>query len=300
MVINKDAILTRYAENLPENGNQSLYLSYAGNFLEHAESLDRPAVEKYLKKLERKGRSAGTRNFAFRVIRRMFMVNGLDWPFKRGEAPQISQRDEYKPQLPPEYVEMMIAAALAGKLDEAEACFLALATVYGLRREEMCALEKKDVDLRNGAIYVSTVKHGRQRYHLLPEEIKNYLATHDFGKRYSRTQMSQLFWRVLNKAGLEALQENRMGWHSVRRSLLTALVEAGINIFSIRAFMRWKGIVAEASELAMPARYFGNTLVTIEGKKSVTQEAKGDEVIFESHPFLAMWRGKLNGKEQEL
>ncbi|GAJ24193.1 unnamed protein product, partial [marine sediment metagenome] len=129
------------------------------------------------------------------------------------------------------------------------------------------------------------VKHGRQRYHLVPQEIKAHLERHDFDKPYSLTGMSGYFWRIVNKSGLSALQEYRIGWHSLRRALLTALVEAGINVFSVRAFMRWKGTVAEASELAMPARYFGNTLVTVDGQQSVVQEAKGDEDIFEKHPF---------------
>lgn len=291
--MDKEEVLAKYSQSLPLSSTRSHYLNYAREFLEHAESLDRAAVEKYLKRLERQKRSAGTRNFIFRVVRRMFVVNGLDWPFKRGEAPQIGQRDEYKPQLPVEYIGMMIAAAREGKLDEDETCFLALATVYGLRREEMATLAAKDVDTKNGTIFVSTVKHGRQRYHLIPEEIKEYLERHDFNEQYSLTRMSQLLWRIINKSGLSALQENRMGWHSIRRALLTTLVEAGINAFSIRAFMRWKGTVAELSELAMPTRYFGNTLVSIDGRQPITQEAKGDEAVFEKHPFLAMWRGEM-------
>jgi len=286
--MNRAELLEKYASNLPESRNKNHYISYARRFLDSAAALDKESINKYLKKLKRQKKSAGTINFAFRVIRTLFNVNKLDWPYHRGEGPQIGQRDEYKPALDFELIKVMVEAAKDDRLDTAPACFLALSTIYGLRREEMCDLEPGDIDLKQGTIFISTVKRGRQRYHLIPGEIKPYLESYDFLKRYQLDGMSRMFWRVVNGSGLQALKPKRLGWHSLRRPLLTGLVDNGLNLFAAKAFLRWK---SSERGLAMPARYYSNVVVGLEGTRVVTEEAKEDKEVFEKyHPFLLLWR----------
>lgn len=286
-VIDKNALLEKYADNLSNSGNKTHYLSYASDFLGHADGLNRASVDHYLDSLRRQGRKPGTVNFAFRVIRRLFIVNGLPWEYRRGEGPAIGQRDEYRPQLSADIIRIMVEAARSGKLYPVESCFLATSTVYGLRREEMVNLVPGDVDLANRAIYVSTVKLGRQRYHLVPPEIYPYLAQHDFSQVYGLSTVSQMFRKILEKSGLGALNSQRLGWHSVRRAVFDGLVNSGVNPMAARAFLRWK---SATGEMAMPARYYGNVVIGLEGSKPVLEEAKGDEEIFELHPFLGFWR----------
>ncbi len=40
----------------------------------------------------------------------------------------------------------------------------------------------------------------------------------------------------------------------------------------------------------MPARYYGNVVIDLDGTTPVLEEAKGDQEVFEKHPYLAMWR----------
>ena len=283
-----EELLQQYASSLPDNEYRNHYVSYARNFLNSAHVLDKEDVNNYLAKLKREKKSAGTINFTFRVIRTLFNANKLDWPFRRGEAPQIGQRDEYKPALDFELIKIMIETAKRGRLDVVSACFLALSTTYGLRREEMCDLEPGDLDFEANTIFVSTIKHGRQRYQLIPVEIKPYLEGHDFSQRYRLDQMSQLFWVVINGSGLQALKPQRLGWHSLRRPLLTGLVDNGLNIFAAKNFLRWK---SSEGGVAMPARYYSNVVVGLSGTTVVTQEAKEDKEVFEKyHPFLEFWR----------
>lgn len=283
----RDDLLQKYASNLPDDRYRNHYVSYASNFLDSAAALDKESINKYLAKLKRRGKSPGTINFAFRVIRTLFNVNRLEWPFRRGEGPQIGQRDEYKPALDPELIRIMIEAAKSGKLASAPACFLALSTVYGLRREEMCDLEPGDLDFEANTIFISTVKSGRERYHLIPEEIKPYLEAHDFSQRYRLGQMSQLFWVVVNGAGLQALKPQRLGWHSIRRTVKTLLDKSGLDLFTVHSFMRWKGV---EREFAMDMRYHASHFVGLEGTTVVTEEAESDKEIFEKHPLLEFWR----------
>jgi integrase len=285
--MNKAELLSKYESNLAGSTNKNHYMSYARAFLDYADGLDKETINNYIKKLKRQGRSPGTLNFAFRVIGRLFEVNELEWPFRRGEAPQIGQREEVKPALAPEIIKMMISAAKNGKLDVDECCFLALSTVYGLRRIEMCDLTSKDFDFKNSNVFVSTAKMGRQRYHLIADEIKPYLERHNFDNRYSDTAMSQMFWRIINKSGLESLKSEKLGWHAIRRALITLLHQAGLDPFTVHQFMRWKG--AER-ELAMDTRYHATHFVGLEGTKVVAMEAQSDKEVFKKHPLLKFWR----------
>lgn len=286
--INKTALLEKYSDNLSNSSNKDHYLSYARNFLDSADGLDRASIDRHLNTLRQKGRKPGTVNFAFRVIKRLFTVNGLVWEYHRGEAPAIGQRDEYRPQLSADIIQVMVETAKNGKLYSDESCFLALSTIYATRREEMANLKPEDVDLANNAIYISTVKFGRQRYHLIPPEIYPYLVKHDFSRAYGLATMSQMFKKILNKSGLSGLKSQRLGWHSIRRAVFDGLINNGVNPLAARAFLRWKGATGE---MAMPARYYGNVIVGLEGNKPMLEEAKGDEEIFASqHPFLGMWR----------
>ena len=286
-VSEKDDLLQKYASNLPDSKYRNQYIGYARRFLEYADALDKESINTYLAKLKRQEKSPGTINFAFRVIRTLFNVNKLDWPFRRGEAPLIRQRDEYKPALDPELIKIMVEAAKDGRLGTSPACFLALSSVYGLRREEMCDLELGDVDLKAGTIFINTLKRGRERYHLIPEEIKPYLEGHDFSKRYSLTQMSQLFWVVVNRSGLEALRPKRLGWHAIRHTVSTLLDDSGLSLYAVHDFMRWKGV---ERGLAMDMRYHASHFVGLGEDRVVTEEAESDKEIFEKHPLLEFWR----------
>ena len=283
----RDDLLRKYASNLPDSSSRNQYVSYARNFLDSAAVLDRESINKYLARLKRQGKSPGTVNFAYRVIRTLFNVNKLDWPFRRGEAPLIGQRDEYKPALDPELIRIMVEAARNGRLEGAPACFLALSSVYGLRREEMCDLQPGDVDLKADTIFINTAKFGRERYHLIPVEIKPYLGRHDFSQRYSLTQMSQLFWVVVNRSGLEALKPQRLGWHCIRHTVKTLLDDSGLSLYAVHDFMRWKGV---DKQFAMDVRYHASHFVGLDGTRVVTKEAESDKEIFLKHPLLEFWR----------
>lgn len=286
-MIDKEALLEKYVESLPETSNRTHYGSYARNFLNHADGLDKESVNRYLGRLRKEGKGANTVNFAFGVIRRLFRVNGLSWDFRRGEAPQVGQRDIYKPALAPDLIKVMIEAAKGGKLDGNAACFLALSTTYALRRQEMCDLQPGDVDLGGGTIFISTVKFGRERYHLVPDEIVPFLEAHDFSQRFSLLQMSQMFWQVVNGSGLEALKPHRLGWHSIRRTVKSLLDNSGLSPYAVHSFMRWKGV---ERELAMDVHYHATHFVGLEGTTTVTEEAEPDREVFEKHPFLSYWR----------
>jgi integrase len=220
------------------------------------------------------------------VICRLFAVNDLPWPYKRGEAPTIKERDEYRPQLSPEIIEAMIRTALEGKLFTDEQCFLALSTVYGLRRAEMVNLRPEDVNLKSHTLHVSTIKFGRECYHLIPPEINPYLEVHDFNIRYGIATLSVIFKRILIKSTAGQLKSPLLGWRSIRRAVFEGLIKNGVNPLEARKFMRWKS----PGDMTTLARHYGTVVVGLGIRSSALDEAAGDAKIFEKHPFLGFWR----------
>ena len=285
-MIDKNKLLAKYADNLAKSEYRNHYLRVARHFLDNTKELDRASIDQYIVKLQKTYRPS-TVNFNFRVIRRLFAVNNLPWEYRRGEAPRIGQRDEYRPQLSTDIIRMMILAAKNGRLYTDEQCFIALSTIYGLRRQELANVQPKDINLETNALYIATVKSGRERYHLIPPEIRPYLKAHDFNKRYAIATLSQMFKRILIKSGARKLTANPIGWHSIRRALLVGLVDAGVNILAVRAFLRWK---AATRDLAMPARYYGSVVVGLGRTEPVPETTKGDEEVFAKHPFLGFWK----------
>jgi len=284
--MNKKQLLDTYSDNLAKSENRNHYLSYARRFLDSAEGLDRASVDRFIAEMQLTFKPSSV-NFAFRVIRRLFNVNGLPWPYRKGEAPTVGQRDEYQPQLSPRVIQMMVTAANTGKLFPYEQCFLALSTIYGLRREELANLEAKDVNIKHWTVYINTVKRGRERYHLIPEEIRPHIQIHDFNEHWAVATMTQVFKRILVKSGAGELKKHRVGWHSIRRAVLTGLVDNGVSVLAAHAFLRWKG---SEGDIAMPARYYGNVVLDLDDSGPVLKEAKSDEEIFQKHPFLPFWR----------
>ena len=281
-------LLEVYEWNLSNAVDKEQYVGYARKFLTYTRGLDRHSIDEYLAMVHEDWKyKSSTVNFVFRVIHRLYVVNHLPWEYKPGEAPQIKQRDEYRPQLALEIIEMLINRAKEGKLLPYEQCFVALSSTYGLRRAEIGNMRPADVNISQGSIYVATLKSGRECYHLIPEEVKPYLANHDFDQRYAASTMNRTFKRVLVKSGARELADLRLGWHTIRRSLFEGLVANGLDLMAAVRFLRWK---SGPSGLSIPARYYGNIKVGLKQHHPMVTEAENDEKAFDKHPFLPFWR----------
>jgi integrase/recombinase XerD len=110
---------------------------------------------------------------------------------------------------------------------------LSLFVFAGLRRNELRMLDRRDVDLREGTIFVRYAKRGKTRsvpLHPIPEQaIRAYLTTRlDLDPALFISQRRQrigtkTLWNVLNKylPGLES--EKQITLHSLRRTFATAV-----------------------------------------------------------------------------
>jgi len=284
--MNNEEILENYAKRLGSTGKtRRLYLRFASNFLEYAGGeFDREKIDKYLARLRKHKYSDGSVNLIFRTIRTLFSRNNMEWPYNRGESPLIREDKIQAPALDPDIIgEMIQAVKSKGELDEK--AFLAISTTYATRRIEMIGLVMDDVRIKDKTIHITTAKHGRERTHMLPEEILPYLEGFDFDVGTSDSEIFALWYRLEYRIGLD--HTNQVGWHSVRRTLNTLLLD-NLPEATVMSFMRWK----QRTSSHMPYRYSAQRFVGREGMSTkVVGEAKDvDSKVFAVHPFLKYWR----------
>ena len=284
--MNNDELMENYSKRLGSTGKtRSLYLRYAGNFLEYVKGdFEREKIDKYLAHLRRQKYSDGSINLMFRIVRTLFSRNDLEWPFNRGESPQIREDKIQAPALDPDVIgEMITKIKKEGDLDEK--AFLAISTTYGTRRIEMVELSGEAISIRDRTLHIVTAKHGRERTHMIPDAIVPYLETYDFGAKRSESELFNLWYRLEYRIGLDHI--NQVGWHSIRRTLDTLLLDQ-LPEATVMSFMRWK----QRTSSNMAYRYSAQRFV---GRAGVSTKVVGaardvDSKVFEVHPFLEYWK----------
>lgn len=294
MKIDKKQMLDRYQRGLGSDGKtRILYLRYAGDFLDYSNgSFDRQVISKHLDRLRKKFHySDGTINFIFRIIRTLYSRNsglleaeGIEWPFRRGETPQIREKNVKAPALHPRTVERMVAAAREhNNIDET--AFLALSTTYGLRQVEMMELENKDIKLKDRVIHIATAKHGRERSHMIPKEIIPYLERYDFDQSISEFKMLSIWYLLEYRIKLRHIE--RVGWHSIRRTLNTLLAKE-LSEITVKSFLRHK----QRTSSDMTFRYSAITFVGEEEEMTElsSDSSAADQEVFDIHPFIGFWK----------
>jgi hypothetical protein len=225
---------------------------------------DRDDVIRYLCCLREQGYRQSSIDVMVRPIKLLAQIQG--WSFPRLAMPKVRDGDVRRPIFSREEVCLMIRR---GKevLSARELAYLALSSTYGLRREELSSLSRI-----NGKVTVDTVKGGPVTTHVVPDEIKPYLAGYErTGVRY----MSFVFRRIVEKLGISLAGDN-YGWHAIRRSLATELLYRDVSLINVVRFMRWSDGTVK-SEFGMLAIY---------GKRN---QEEVDRSVFRVHPFLPIW-----------
>ena len=164
--------------------------------------------------------------------------------------------------------------------------FIALSTIYGMRRKEMTMLKPEHVDISGSKIFITTAKGGISRWMYLPDEIKPVMAKWISSyKPVKETALSGAFWKCCREAMID-IPTRRAGWHMIRRRLIVELTKAGLPDHVIIRFMRWKRKDAVSSILY---RYR-----QAEPDEELIEEV--DKKVMEVHPFLNTWKMISGGK----
>lgn len=305
----REVMFNRYSSRLMSQGKaRKQYLGWVQDFLDYTEDVDladedmvRLKVQSFMKKMQRKhGYNLGSMRVLWAIIRAFFNRNALIWPFGRGEAPQVSEPEINAPPLHPDTVNEMIAAVREQGSDH-HRVVLALSSVYGMRRSEIRTLagmrveEKKvkdPINLKDKILYVATLKHGRARSHLIPDEIVPVLKGYDFSRPLSDSYMTQIWYEMEYMTGITHYPH--IGYHSIRRTLTTILTQH-FQDAEVKMFLRWK----QKGTDDMLMSYAATTFIGRDGQGSSMMAPKLstlDQRIFEKHPFLPAWG--INEREQ--
>ncbi|MFA5186462.1 MAG: hypothetical protein WC551_08305 [Patescibacteria group bacterium] len=277
---------------------------YAGKFLQYAG--DRPLsewnqelVRQFLDELEGEGYASGSRRMIYSIVKRVYdcakavheaertrLISQVDpedpaavaqlvkaislpaptWDLGKRSAPKVEKAVTGAMSL--EELQAMVQFVKSdGQPDMA--AFLALASVYGLRREEIASVGPEDIS--DHTLWVDTLKGGEKRQQLLAPEIVPYLKEHDFSQRYSPTSMTTLYYKIEHFAGVP--HRYGAGWHAIRHLVDTTLVNVHGELIT-HIFMRWK----ISSSSLMVERYFNQ------------DPLETDKVVLANHPLLDLWK----------
>ena len=212
---------------------------------------------------------------AYYALKFFFKATNAPLEIKRGDiAPKGVHK--IKETMSHEEVRDLIISS-KNKLGTIELGYIALSTIYGLRRIELYDTKPEmiDIDKRLFTPFTHKSEGANERVHLIPEEISPILfdmreGLFDIKKKPVITQMNFFFDYAAELAGIQL--RPRLGFHSIRRALITELNETDCKPIYIANFMRWK----ERNPHIM------QEYIQLNPKKV-------DETVFESHPYLKYW-----------
>lgn len=234
------------------------------------------------------GISERTLTKEFIQLRKLAIANDWPWPLTSDDRP-LSGEEPYAPVFTPEEIQTIILAS--GNYSKSEVFYLALSTIWGLRREEMVGVRKRHyTDL---TIKIKAAKHGRRVEHIIPDEINRILQNYH-PKLSNVNSLSYMFYRILKKAGMQ--RQKGYGWRSIRRTLRTLLernlAKNSLPLSLVADFMGWsmarKGII-----------YGGAAMLGVDRHPELMSgdPLAIDRLVLSVHPFIKYWGKVSRGTE---
>jgi len=249
---------------------RSVYLSQIKKFVTftgNKVNYDKWDIRRYIAHLREANYSSNYIKTSWYALKLFFESRDLPWEFRRGDTPKLERDEVKKIVMAADDVRKLIFYTRTNGFDD-EKVIIALSTIYGLRRAEIASIKNENLD--TDTILIRTKKHGETRRHLIPQEI-GFIKNFKYDKKMpSVSTISTIFDNLCLRAKIK--REFRQGIHSLRRSLVIGLTEAGIPELTMKNFLRWHERGDIAQEYYRP------------------DFRKVDKMIFEKHPFLLHWR----------
>ncbi|MCL6577973.1 MAG: tyrosine-type recombinase/integrase [Candidatus Bathyarchaeota archaeon] len=288
MLISRDHVWAfENAISLKSDATRETYTIFVEGFIRKSVGdLSRDSIIQFLKTIPKNSVTT-----AFYALKFFYKAAGLPFDVSRGDVvPRGIKR--LKPALTLEEAKKMIET-VPKYFGTVEVGYLALSSIYGLRRSEIYRVTKDDIDIER-RIFTATVKKGieieMKRPHLIPEEIVPVMYEMKEGLSMIKsipyiTRLNFMFDLMAARSGVE--MRKRIGFHSFRRLLASQLLLAGLQEIVINKFMRWipRGI-------SMIEHYFAE----MENPEIAIQI---DKKVFEVHPILKLWSGESVSRVDE-
>lgn len=282
----ENLLLTLSSPRERAKGTIDSYLLTATNFIRFAGNDTEPG-EKELRKYFLHRRNSGINDRTLRKefvqLKKLYLSNHWTWPFTRDDQPQPEEKAN-APAFTLEEIGTLILGR--GEYSKMENFCLAVSTTWGLRREEILRIRKRDYNEE-----IITIKLAKRRggtstiQHIIPEEIKPIFP--DCHPRLTTAaSLSYIFQRILIKSGLG--KKPGYGFHSIRRTLRTLLewnlAQERLPLSLVGDFMGWsattKGLV-----------YGGAPMLGVYSHPEIlSNDPFGvDKLLLKHHPFLPYW-----------
>ena len=240
-------------------------LGQAGAFIAQSKGVGREYLIGYMDGLVSRGLKPRSIITIMSRLRALYHANGWSWPLlPRDMHLGLPDAGPGGPALSPDEIRQLILGAKGGgRLDVVA---MALSTTWGFRPAEMATILSSGLDGR--AISVQTSKLGRRREHTIPVVLASALTFR--GRERTTDGLHKAFERLM----CAHVRDTRTGegWHSVRRSLVTGLLEAGLREAALHKWMGWQ--------------YKGQDIVD---RYYRPDPAKLDAEVYALHPFLPFW-----------
>ena len=203
----------------------------------------------------------------------------------------------YQPTVSPEELEALVWGAVTQNIEASLVVRILVASIYGGRISELAQLCSDDfvLDGKNSTVKIRTKKGGVTRPQPLPEsllplfdvEIKP-MASYALHRKFQDLcrEVVVMVERdfdgnpIKMRAGKNAKKlklQKKVGFHCVRRRVVTAVSEVEKSDISVHDFMRW----ARPRQFAMLSTY----------RQTPTEIT--DMEILEQHPIVALWKTVL-------
>lgn len=242
--------LARYSnENTRHAYAHAIKLYFAWCEREQFNPLDahRAQLEMYLRYVEQQGLSESTMSRRFGAVCGMYKWAAIDDLIRKDPAagikrPTIDHAKQRCTFLPPADFGQLIK--YVNKHGEPrEAALIALIGLRGLRISEACGLNIENIADRQGYRILRYVgKGGKYHEHVLPvpamEPLKAYIGDrtegpvllNQWGRRMNRKQASAIVKDLARRAGVN----DDISPHSLRRSMITAALVMGENLYDVQ------------------------------------------------------------------
>ncbi len=244
-------------------------------------------IDRYIAGRREAGISVTTLRLELFGLMKLFSANGWPWTLSEDDFP--IQEEKYTPNyLPIAEVEKMIMGQ--DKLSKEERFYLAVATTWVVRREDLARIHKRDYD--DSTFIIHTSKHGKPVRALIPPVLKPVFQGYR-PKQLTPGSLSAMFHRICDKTGVSRPPGG--GWHMLRYLLDSYLVDlADDGKIKMRHLIQYEGwkpakTVGIAGGTTMARRYSHPEFIHDDPYEAF-------KAIYQAHPFLKVWRQALKLK----
>ena len=234
------------------------------------------------------GISERTLNKEFHQFPALALANGWTWPFTGHDAPEFPET-ETRPAHWPEDIEQMIRARES--LSKGERFYLAVATTWGPRREELRRIQKRDYD--TNTFTIDTAKHGVKKKHLIPDCLKLVFA--DYRPSPISTQaLSAMYHRICVKTGVKV--DSGWGWHNIRETV-SEMIGRALAKNDLEAI--WRGDYMGWTRSTSGRKFAGFAMASTYHHPDIHSDDPWyqEKAIIAIHPFLPCWDNKPQSNE---